>query len=198
MAMVEPVGPLTPKQAEIADAALRIIGNRGISALTTAALAAELGVSPGAPFRHFANRGEILEAVALRVEEVVLATFPDPAGSALERVASLFRARTGTVGRHLGIARLMFSEQFTLALPAPAAKRLKNLVATTRSFLLGALEAAARAGELRADLTPEAVLPIVLGTLQYLVVSRSMGTAKDSEAVAVCDSLIALLSAPKP
>ena len=189
--------PLTPKQVEIADAALRIIGNQGISALTTTALAAELGVSPGAPFRHFANRGEILEAVALRVEGVILATFPEPAGSPLERIANLFRARAGAVGRHFGIARLMFSEQFTLALPATAAKRIKNLMATTRSFLLDSLEEAARAGELRADFTPEAVLPIVLGTLQFLVFSRSMGAAKDPAAGDPGATLIALLAAPE-
>lgn len=190
--------PLTPKQAEIADAALRIIGSQGISALTTAALAAELVVSQGAPFRHFANRDEILEAVALRVEEVVLATFPEPTGAPLGRIASFFRARTGTVGRHSGIARLMFSEQFALALPVPAAKRLKNLVVTTRSFLLDALETAASAGELRADLAPEAVLPIVLGTLQFLVFARSLGAAKSTEAVDACDALITLISSSKP
>ena len=129
--MAGPPLQLTPKRMEIADAALRIIGRDGIAALTTTALAAELGVSAGAPFRHFANREEILEGVALRVEELILQTFPDRSGRALERIRLLFRARARTVGRHAGIASLMFSDQFTLALPGAAAKRLRNLVAST-------------------------------------------------------------------
>lgn len=186
--------PLTQKQIEIADAALRIIGNQGIAALTSTVLAAELGVSPGAPFRHFANREEILEGVALRVEEVVLATIPKATGSPLMDLANLFQARTGVVGRQVGIARLMFSDQFTLALPKPASKRLKNLVTRTRGFILEALSAAARAGEIRTDLTPEVLLPIVLGTLQLLVLARSVGAGKDAEVEQVRATLFTLLS----
>ncbi len=187
--------PLTPKQIEIADAALRIIGTQGITALTIAVLAAELGVSQGAPFRHFANREEILDAVVRRVEEVILSTFPGPMDSPLARIAALLQARAGAVGRHTGIARLMFSDQVAMALPKLAAKRLRNLVMMTRAFLLDALDAAAKAGEIRTDLSPASLLPIVLGTLQILVFARSLGVAKDSEALETCNTLFALLSA---
>ena len=193
--MVEPPPPLTPKQAEIADAALRIIGTQGISALTTAVLAAELGVSQGAPFRHFANREEILGAVVRRVEEVILSTFPGPMDSPLERIAALFQARAGAVGLHTGIARLMFSDQLAMALPRPAAARMRNLVAMTRAFLLETLDAAAKAGEIRTDLAPAALLPIVLGTLQILVFTQSLGAAKGFAVLETCDTLFALLSA---
>lgn len=196
--MAGPTLQLTPKRMEIADAALRIIGRDGIAALTTTALAAELGVSAGAPFRHFANREEILEAVALRVEELILQTFPDRSGQALDRVRLLFRARARTVGRHAGIASLMFSDQFTLALPKPAAKRLKNLVASTRSFLLEALREAAGQGRIRTDLAPEALLPIAMGTLQYLVFAHSLGTAKDGDVDAASATLLELLAPAGP
>lgn len=185
---------LTPKRLEIADAALKIIGNQGISALTTSTLAAELGVSAGAPFRHFANREEILEAVALRVEELVLETIPDCDCAPLDRIRLLFLARAKAVGRHAGIARLMFSEQFTLALPKSAALRLKHLVTRTRTFLLEALHQAAAAGEIRTDQSPEAFLPVAMGTLQHLVFARSLGLAADAEAKVVAETLITLLA----
>lgn len=185
---------LTAKRVEIADAALRIIGTQGIAALTTATLAAELGVSAGAPFRHFANREEILEAVALRVEELVRGTIPDREGPAMERIHLLFRARARTVGRHAGIVRLMFSEQFTLALPKSAAHRLRSLVTQTRAFLLEALQEAAAAGEIRSDLAPDALLPIVMGTMQQLVFARSMGLGLDGDADRVSTTLAVLLA----
>ncbi len=192
--MIDSTRDLTPKQLEIADAALRIIGRQGIASLTTAALAAELGVSNGAPFRHFANREEILEAVALRVEDLILETIPDCSCPALDRIRQLFLARTKAVGHHAGIARLMFSDQLSMALPKPAANRLKSLIARTRSFILEAITEAADSGEIRSDLSPEALLPIVMGTLQHLVFARSLGLAKEGETSDVSANLINLLA----
>ncbi len=169
--------PLTPKQQEIADAALRIIGSQGVAALTMAVLAQELGVSTGAPFRHFASRDEILEAVVRRVEELVSSSFPDPALPPMARLEHLFLTRAATVGKHAGIARLVFSEQFVLALPAAAAERLRGLVKRTRGTILEALKEAAKNGTLRADLPPEELLPIVIGALQHLVFLGAMGPA---------------------
>lgn len=196
--MSEPTLALTSKQTEIADAALRVIGAQGITALTTSTLAAELGVSQGAPFRHFATRDEILEAVALQVEALVMDTFPDCDCSPKDRINSLFQARAGAVGKHTGIARLMFSDQFAMALPKPAAKRLKNLVNQTRSFLLDSLREGAAQGEFRTDLAPEALLAVVLGTLQHLVFARSLGTAKETDVSNICATLFSLLSPPGP
>lgn len=192
--MADPALILTPKRLEIADAALKIIGHQGIAALTTATLAAELGVSAGAPFRHFANRDEILEAVALRVESLVLQTLPDCDCAPLERIRLLFRARARAVGRHAGIARLMFSDQLTLALPRPAAARLKGLVARTRAYILDALNEATERGEIRTDLSPEALLPVVMGTLQHLVFARSLGLTLDAEADAAAATVLQLLA----
>ncbi len=196
--MSEPSLTLTSKQTEIADAALRVIGAQGITALTTSTLAAELGVSQGAPFRHFASRDAILEAVALQVEALVMDTFPDCECSPKDRINALFQARAGAVGTHTGIARLMFSDQFAMALPRPAAKRLKNLVTKTRSFLLESLREGVAQGEFRSDLAAEALLPIVLGTLQHLVFARSMGVAKEADVNDICITLFILLSPPGP
>ena len=194
--MNHPSLELTPKRAEIADAALRIIETRGIAALTTSALAAELGVSSGAPFRHFAGREEILEAVVLRVEELILATFPPDAGPPLDRIQGLLRARAKVVGGHRGLGRLMFSEQFAMALPAAAADRLKAVVLQTRAFLLRALNEAQGEGTIRSDLTPEALLTVVFGLLMHLVYAQAAGHGLPQDADATCATLRALLQPP--
>ena len=174
--MPEASVPLSPKRAEIADAALRIIGGRGIAALTTATLAAELGVSSGAPFRHFASLENILEAAAQRTEEILRATLPDPTLPPLLQLERLFMTRAETVGQHAGVARLMFSEQFTLALPPAAAARLVDLVSDTRASILEMLCAAAAKGQIRRDLSPKDLLPVVMGSLQHLVFLSAMKT----------------------
>jgi AcrR family transcriptional regulator len=195
--MARPALKLTPKRAEIAEAALRLIETRGIAALTTSSLAGELGVSSGAPFRHFANREEILEAVVLRVEELILGTFPPETDPPLERLLALLRARARVVGGHRGIGRLMFSEQFALALPETAAIRLRTVVARTRAFLLRALDEGQREGTVRADLSPEALLTVTFGMLMHLVHAQAAGQGRTQDADEACATLLALLQ-PTP
>ncbi|HEY3270173.1 MAG TPA: TetR/AcrR family transcriptional regulator [Geothrix sp.] len=194
--MARPVLELTPKRAEIADAALRIIETRGIAALTTSALAGELGVSSGAPFRHFANREEILEAVVLRVEELILGTFPPETAPPLERIQALLRARVKVVGGHRGIGRLMFSEQFAMALPEAAATRLRTVVARTQAFLLDALAEAQREGAIRTDLPPKALLTVVFGLLMQLVYTQAAGHGRTGDIGETCATLLAILQLP--
>jgi len=190
--MAEPTLDLTPKRAEIADAALRIIESRGIAALTTSALAGELGVSSGAPFRHFANREEILEAVALRVEALILDTFPPETAPPLERIKALLQARTRVVGGHRGIGRLMFSEQFAMALPEVAVARLRAVVVRTRAFILAAIEAAQEEGAIRSDLAPRALADVVFGMLMHLVHTQALGQGRSGDADAAYATLLAL------
>lgn len=194
--MRDPLLPLTPKQTEIADAALKIIGERGIVALTTASLAQELGVSSGAPFRHFESRDEILEAATQRVADMVADTYPKTLLPPLERLQALFLARVQTVGQQVGVARFIFSEQFTLALPPAAAERMLDLVRGTRAFVLKALEEGIERGEIRKDLPPKALLPIVLGSLQHLVFLNALPSelGKVPKATEVFASLACLLA----
>jgi AcrR family transcriptional regulator len=194
--MAEPTLELTPKRAEIADAALHIIESRGIAALTTSALAGELGVSSGAPFRHFANREEILEAVALRVEALILGTFPPETVPPLARIQALLQARTRVVGGHRGIGRLMFSEQFAMALPEAAVARLRAVVVRTRTFILAAIEAAQGEGAIRSDLTPRALADVVFGMLMHLVHTQALGQGRSGDADEAYATLLALLQPP--
>jgi len=190
---------LTEKQTEIADAALRVIGRKGISALTTTTLAAELGVSSGAPFRHFESRDAILDAVTQRVTDLVATTYPDPKLPPLERLEALFQARVNTIGSFAGVARLIFSEQFTLALPQEASERMLDLVRDTRAFVLQVLQEGVECGEIRGTPPPKALLPVVMGCLQHLVFLNALpiGVGQAPRAGEVLYTLRCLL-APNP
>ncbi|MBP7616920.1 MAG: TetR/AcrR family transcriptional regulator [Geothrix sp.] len=191
----------TAKRTEIADAALRIIGERGITALTMATLAAELGLSPGAPFRHFASRDEILEEVAHRVVELIGAAFPDPALPPLERLSHLFLARTEVLGRNTGCGRLIFSDQFAKALPENAAATIRGLVRQTRTYLVSILKEASEAGQIRNDLAPEDLLIPVIGTLQHLAFLASLPAdgppLRRPDPKRALNTLLTLLSLPE-
>jgi len=177
--------PMTPsatrrstdeRRVEIAEAALRLIGRRGIADLTIASLATEVGVTSGALFRHFASRDEILDAAFRRVEELIAATFPPQGLPPLERLEKLLLVRTGVVGANAGVARLLFSDQFQLALPASATRRLPALVAQTRTFIIKALTEAVELGEVRKDVAPADLALLVMGAIQATAFSIAISS----------------------
>ena len=124
------------RQIELTDAALHIIATKGITALSTRSLAAEVGLSTGAIFRHFASLEALLDAVVARVEAVLESTYPPSTLPAVERLERFIEARSTAVGNQLGILRLVLSEQFLLALPESGSVRLAACVQTTRAFVL--------------------------------------------------------------
>lgn len=181
------------RQVELTDAALHIIATQGIAALSTRKLAAEVGLSSGAIFRHFASLDALLDAVVARVEAVLESTYPSVELPAVERLQRFIEARSTAVGKQLGILRLVLSEQFLLALPASGSARLDACVQRSRAFVLDCIREGQQAGELRRDLPAETLAPIVMGTVQALALSSSTARQRQADARAVLGSLLTLL-----
>lgn len=177
--------PSAERRQEIVGAVLRIIGERGLTSLTTATLAEEVGVTTGALFRHFASLDEILrETVRLGIERMD-ETFPDPALPPLERLMELARNRVRVLRSDPGLAWLLGSEQAYLTLPDDAVKALRALVKRSRRYLLQALREGATQGSIRDDIEPEVLLVPVMGTIHTLAgmpgvhrVAPGSGTSK--------------------
>jgi TetR/AcrR family fatty acid metabolism transcriptional regulator len=184
------------RQVELTDAALHIIATQGISALNTRSLAAEVGLSTGAIFKHFASLDALLDAVVARVEAVLESTYPPSTLPPVERLEHFIEARSTAVGNQLGILRLVLSDQFLLALPTTSSARLSACVQKSRAFVLDCLREAQASGALRADLSVETLAPIVMGTVQMLALSPSKSRQRNDEARAVLGTLLALLRSP--
>ncbi len=184
------------RKSELTDAALRIVSTRGIAALTTRALAVEVGLSTGAIFKHFSSLELLLGSVVSRVEEVLDSTFPPPTMPPVERLERFVLARSTAVGSQLGILRLILSEQFVLALPESGSKRLQACVQKTRAFISKCIIEGQASGHLRADVSAKTLTPIVMGTVQMLALSSSKAPKRNAEARAVLGSLLTLLRSP--
>jgi AcrR family transcriptional regulator len=164
-----PRKPTRERREEIARAVLRIIGVRGLRSLTTATLAAEVGLTNGALYRHFDSLDDILiETVRYGVEKID-ATFPDAGFPPLERLCELADKRIRLLRGDPGLAWLLRSEQAYLVLPAQAAARLRDAARRSRTFLFDAIVEGVAAGSVRDDVEPEALLVTVLGTIHALI-----------------------------
>ncbi len=58
------------RRIQITDAAIKIIGEKGLRAFTVAQIAQEVGIKDGTIFRHFNNKDEIVSAVLDNLPEV--------------------------------------------------------------------------------------------------------------------------------
>ncbi|GMV12592.1 MAG: TetR/AcrR family transcriptional regulator [Polyangiaceae bacterium] len=188
------------RQVELADAALQIIATRGIAALTTRTLAAQVGLTGGAIFRHFPSLSALLDAVVERVEAVLDTTYPPAGLPARERLERFIEARSSAVGNQLGILRLVSSEQFQLALPNDGAARLGRCAERTRAFLVGAIREAQEEGTIRDDVEPAALSVVVMGTMRMLALSTAKAGphGRPAETKLVRRALATLLEPPKP
>jgi AcrR family transcriptional regulator len=150
--------PSAERREEVVRAVLRIIGQQGLTSLTTTRIAEEVGVTSGALFRHFASLAEMVEG-----------TFPDPALPPVERLLELARRRIRLLRAEPGLAWLLRSEQVYLTLPAEALEPLRGLAVRSRRVLLESLREGAARGLIRGDLDPELLLVPVMGTIHALI-----------------------------
>ncbi len=161
--------PRAHRRTQIARAALALIGREGVTALGAARLAAEVGLTSGALFRHFASMEEILEAAVKDAVERIQATFPPPHLPPLVRLRALAEARITLLTREPGLAWLLRSEQAPLCLPAASLAPLEALVVASRRTLRAALVEAQAAGLLRRDLEPDVLLLVFVSTVHALI-----------------------------
>jgi AcrR family transcriptional regulator len=189
--------PTDERRTEIADAALRLIGARGLASLTVASLAAELGMTGGALYRHFASTDEILTAVASRAAALIDEATPLPGPSARAWLRALAERRTAAVGGHAGLSRLLLSDQLALGLPAPAVEVLARAVVRTRESIVAAIEFGQAQGELRGDLPAAVLAPLVMGAVQMVALQRagSLLPRTKGDPMMLFDAMLVLLSA---
>ncbi|MDJ0521183.1 MAG: TetR/AcrR family transcriptional regulator [Planctomycetota bacterium] len=161
--------PGTERREQIADAALAVIGSRGLSALTTSTLAEEVGVTTGALFRHFPSREAILEAAVARAASQLAETFPDADLPPTERLRALARARVKLLSAEPGIAWLLHSPEASQALPTAAVQQLGGMVKRSRTFIAQALKDGAAEGAVRDDVPPQVLLFSFTATVHALI-----------------------------
>jgi AcrR family transcriptional regulator len=100
--------PVRLDRERILDAAARVVGDEGMSALTMRRIGAELGADPTAVYRHFRNKRELLTELSDRL----FATEPtlDPSDPWQERLRVSLRHSLGRYRTHLDLGLLLAAQ----------------------------------------------------------------------------------------
>ncbi len=163
--------PTEERQVEIVAAALRLAQTSSPALITTGDIAAAVGVSQGAVFKHFATKDAIWLAALRWVHGQLLDTLQAAAEKSPDSLAGLqavFDAHVSFVVAHPGVPRLIFHE---LQQPTASAAKLEvlALLQDYRQLLMGLLQAAVRQRQVAPDLDQEAAATLFVGIVQGLV-----------------------------
>ncbi|NMB74722.1 MAG: TetR/AcrR family transcriptional regulator [Myxococcales bacterium] len=174
--------PARYSNEHIVRVALRLLARRGPREFTAQALADELGITPGALFRHFPSMSAIVDAVIESMEARLFSGFPLGDDDPLRCLEKVFRYRIDVIHAHPDVSRLLQSQHLGRAAGKTMARRLAEFKRRSQKFVRDCIRHAAARGELDPRLDPEAAAVIVLGAIHALshvgvrvVKSRSHG-----------------------
>lgn len=158
--------PAAERRQQIADAALRILAERGPHHLTALAVAREVGVADASLFKHFAGMEAIVEAAIERFGEALDADLQRPESDPADRLAGFFAARLATLRARPELLHLAFNERLADAAGIQGALRVKAITARSREFVLQCLNQGQQTGQIRADVPAPLLFMAVSGVMR--------------------------------
>ena len=161
--------PADVRRAATVEAVIALAATTNPADITTTQIAAYMGVTQGALFRHFSDKEAVWLAVMGWTSDTLLARIDAVVGATpTDRLQAIFAAHVEFVVEHTGVPRILFGELQRDA-DAPSKARVRALMSGYRSRVLGLLELAKTQGQIdeKADCTAAATM--FLGMVQGLV-----------------------------
>ncbi|MFZ5536367.1 MAG: TetR/AcrR family transcriptional regulator [Pseudomonadota bacterium] len=163
--------PTKARQGQIVAAMVSLAARRSPAEISVNDLAAAVGLSSGAIFRHFENKEAIGVAVIRWVMSELLPNLErvaEEAGAPMAALEAIFHAHVDFVTRYPGVPRIIFYE---LQQPAdsPLKQAVGQLMGRYRTLIARQLEAAGTEGVLRDTLDRTAAVALFVGAVQGLV-----------------------------
>jgi AcrR family transcriptional regulator len=166
------------RKEEIVQAALDVVGKRGVRLLTISAIAESAGMSEANIYRHFSGKDDILSAMAEFIGSSLMgkaATVAAGSCTPLEKLETIFFSHIALITDHPGIPRLVFSDDIHLGhknIAESLALRIGNYIET----LTGVIAAGIAEGELKSGLFPRETALTLLGMIQFTALRWTIGS----------------------
>ncbi len=185
--------PTEERQQTIVAAAIELARDASPALITTADIAAAVGLTQGAVYKHFATKDAIWVAAMQWVRDELIRELNGAARAAFTPVLALgavFRAHIEFVITYPGVPRFIFHE---LQRPADSAAKqeVRGVLQAYRKLLMELLGNSVQAGLVPGDLDQESSATLFVGIVQGLVM-QTMLTGKPAAMRGQADRVFAL------
>lgn len=175
---------MTARSEQIVDAAIQLLSQGGIEALTIKKLAKAVGVSEPALYRHFESKIDILVAILKRMEANMQRLFEQSLAredSVLDQIQMVYKRVFRNFTSKPAMASLVFSEEMFRHDPR-LAEHVSCIMDTVQGHILGLLRSQKGRAECRRDVPVKDLAQVIMGSLRFLVTRwRLSGYAFDLE-----------------
>ncbi|HRO59162.1 MAG TPA: TetR/AcrR family transcriptional regulator [Burkholderiaceae bacterium] len=171
--------PADERRAVTVATVIQLAAEQNPGEITTAAIAARMGLTQGALFRHFPSKDALWQAVMECVARRLLDRAERAARDAVSPLAALeamYFAHIDFVAAHPGVPRMLFGE-LQRAGDTGAKRAVQHLIGRYREELVVLLERGKAQGELADVLDTQAAAILFIGMIQGLVM-QSMVAGK--------------------
>ena len=164
------------RQKQIAQAALDLIAEQGLHAVSIAAIAERVGIVPSAVYRHYKGKDDVLDAVLNLLRDRLLgnvASARKETGDALGRLQSLFMRHVRMLAENRAIPHVVFSEGIYSGHPERK-RTVRGIMTRYLGKIAKIVREGQRAGSIRPGIRPKTVSVMFLGMILPAAVARSV------------------------
>lgn len=173
------------RQIEIMELATGIIDRQGIQELTTKNLAAEIGLSEAALYRHFKSKNEIMLSLLdyfmleMKGRVAAIASTSNDDKSATDLLKEIFTSQLKSFAKKPAIVSVIFSEgifQFNKELM----QKVSGMMEMMRSQIETIVKKGQQDGSIRDFVAPSVLTTIIMGSMRMAVMKwKILGNGTD-------------------
>jgi AcrR family transcriptional regulator len=166
------------RRGQIAKAALDIILQHGVAAVTVRRVAAAVGISAAAMYRHYTNKAEILKAIMDEHQEFILAKIRKAkldGRSPLDVMRRFYFMTMAMIERYCALPVLFSSDFLWFKEPQLRAVKIFNH-STLRAIIITMISKAQHHGELRTDIRANEIAISFIGLFAIPALFKSRAT----------------------
>ncbi|MFT7611859.1 MAG: TetR/AcrR family fatty acid metabolism transcriptional regulator [Parvicellaceae bacterium] len=162
---------LSKRQIEIIEAATSLIGKGGVQTLTTKALAAEIGFSEPALYRHFTDKNEIVKSVLLYYKDVLrkgLTKVIESERSGTDKIKAMIDFQFNHFTKFPAVIMVIFSET-SFQHDNQLSETVLSIMLQKSKLVTNMIESGQKEGTIRSDIAPDQLAKVVMGSMRLTI-----------------------------
>jgi TetR/AcrR family transcriptional regulator, fatty acid metabolism regulator protein len=167
---------LSRRQSEIVNAAIKLIGEGGIQALTIKNLSTEIGVAESALYRHFKSKTEVLNALLDFLGSFIISHYEGVHKlkvSSFEKIEKMISGQLKIFAENPPYAIVILSDGLYKNEEALYSK-IYNIMQKAKSTFVNIIDEGKNCGEIRKDVPSEQLAFIIMGSIRLTVTQWSL------------------------